>query len=56
MRQYLAWLSDDDTEGDPLHDRDARDRAVRDYRTHPQTVFKRKPATVNNALAAVDDL
>ena len=56
VRQYLAWLADADTEGDALHERDARDWAVRDYRTHLQTVLKRKPATVNNALAAVDDL
>jgi hypothetical protein len=55
VRQYLAWLADADTEGDPLGARDARDWAVRDYRTHLQTILKRKPATVNNALAAVDD-
>lgn len=29
---------------------------MRDYRTHLQAVLKRKPATVNSALAAVDDL
>jgi len=29
---------------------------VRDYRTHLQAVLKRAPATVNSALAAVDDL
>jgi site-specific recombinase XerD len=28
---------------------------VRDYRAHLQAVLKRSPATVNNALAAVDD-
>lgn len=28
---------------------------MRDYRSHIQTVLKRKPATVNSALAAVDD-
>ena len=28
---------------------------MRDYRTHLQTVLKRSPATINNALAAVDD-
>jgi site-specific recombinase XerD len=56
VRQYLAWLTDADTEGDELGARDARDWAVRDYRTHLQTVLKRKPATINNALAAVDDL
>ena len=40
----------------PLNKQDARDWAVRDYRAHLQDVLKRKPATVNNALAAVDDL
>ena len=28
---------------------------MRDYRTHLQAVLKRSPATINNALAAVDD-
>jgi len=28
---------------------------VRDYRIHLQAVLKRSPATINNALAAVDD-
>jgi integrase/recombinase XerC len=51
VRQYLAWLNNADTEGDALGARDARDWAVRDYRSHLQTVLKRKPATVNNALA-----
>jgi integrase/recombinase XerC len=54
-RQYLAWLANTGTDGDPLHSPDGRDWAVRDYRTHLQAVLKRKPATVNNALAAVDD-
>ena len=56
VRQFLAWLADCDTVGDPLHAKDARDWAVRDYRAHLQGVMKRKPATVNNALAAIDDL
>jgi integrase/recombinase XerC len=56
VRQFLAWLADAENDGDPLNAKDARDWAVRDYRTHLQTVLKRKPATVNNALAAVDDL
>jgi site-specific recombinase XerC len=56
VRQFLAWLADADTAGEALRARDARDWAVRDYRSHLQTVLKRKPATVNNALAAVDDL
>ena len=39
-----------------MKDKHGRDWAVRDYRTHLQTVLKRKPATVNSALAAIDDL
>jgi integrase/recombinase XerC len=56
VRQYLAWLADADLDEDPLTSADGRDGAVRDYRTHLQTVLKRSPATVNNALAAVNDL
>jgi integrase/recombinase XerC len=55
VRQYLAWLADADLDQGPLTSADGRDWAVRDYRTHLQTVLKRSPATVNNALAAVDD-
>jgi integrase/recombinase XerC len=52
----VAWLAAADTAGDPLNARDARDWTVRDYRTHLHAVLKRRPATVNNALAAIDDL
>jgi len=55
VRQFLAWLAGADLDADPLTGADGRDWAVRDYRTHLQTVLKRSPATVNNALAAVDD-
>ena len=55
VRQFLAWLAGADLDEDPLADADGRDWAVRDYRSHLQTVLKRSPATVNNALAAVDD-
>lgn len=55
VRQYLAWLDSTDVDGDPLAERAARDRAVRDYRTHLLTVARRKPATVNAHLTAVDD-
>lgn len=54
-RQYLAWLDAAHVHGDPLADPAARDRAVRDWRTHLLAVAKQAPATVNNALAAVDD-
>ncbi len=55
VRQYLIWLAATETNGDPLGNADARDWAVRDYRTHLLAVAKAKPATVNNALAAIDD-
>lgn len=55
VRQYLAWLAGAALDGDPLDSPDGRDWAVRDYRAHLQAVLKRKPATVNSALAAVDD-
>lgn len=55
VRQFLAWLAGADLDADPLTSADGRDWAVRDYRTHLQTVLKRSSATVNNALAAVDD-
>ncbi|NMM24599.1 MAG: tyrosine-type recombinase/integrase [Phycicoccus sp.] len=55
VRGYLAWLEVADVDGDPLTEVDARDWAVRDYRTYLTAVLKRANATTNNALAAVDD-
>ena len=55
VRQYLVWLAGAEVDGDPLGAADGRDWAVRDYRGYLQSVLKRSPATVNNALAAVDD-
>jgi integrase/recombinase XerC len=55
VRQYLVWLASAEVDGDPLGAADGRDWAVRDYRGYLQTVLKRSPATINNALAAVDD-
>jgi integrase/recombinase XerD len=59
VRCYLTWLAGalaaGDVDGDPLGDPAARDWAARDYRTHLQTVAKRKPSTVNAHLTAVDD-
>jgi integrase/recombinase XerC len=40
--------------GNPLQDEHARDYAVRDYKAYLKTVRKRKPTTVNIALAAID--
>jgi integrase/recombinase XerC len=55
VRQFLAWLATADLDGDPLEDPVARNWAVRDYRAHLVGVLKRANATVNNALAAIDD-
>lgn len=55
VRQYLAWLAGAAVNGDPLTNPAARDRAVRDYRTHLMTVARRQPSTVNAHLTAVDD-
>jgi len=55
VRQYLAWLAMADVDGDPLAEPAARDWAVRDYRTHLLTIARRKPATVNAHLTAIDD-
>ncbi len=52
---YLEWLSGQADHGRALSDGSARDWAVRDYRGALK-VAKRAPATVNAALAAVDDL
>ena len=55
VRQYCLYLEQTDSEyGDPLKDEHARDYAVRDYKAYLKTVRKRKPATVNSALAAID--
>jgi integrase/recombinase XerC len=55
VRHYLVWLAGAEVDGDALATADGRDWAVRDYRSYLQVVLKRRPATVNNALAAVDD-
>ena len=55
VRQYLVWLAGAEVDGDPLASAEGRDWAVRDYRGYLQGVLKRSPATVNGALAAVDD-
>jgi len=68
-RQFLAWLASaydgaqrDGTRpdatrlvGDPLADPVARDEAVRAWRGYLLGAARQAPATVNNALAAVDD-
>jgi integrase/recombinase XerC len=55
VRGFLAWLETIQVDGDPLSDPAAWTWGVRDYRTHLVTVAKRAPATVNKAMAALDD-
>lgn len=55
VRQFLIWLDGADVDGDPLTDADARNGAVRDYRSWLLVVAKRKLTTVNAYLTAVDD-
>jgi site-specific recombinase XerD len=55
VRQFLAWLPDAEGAEHALSDPSARDGAARDYRTFLLTVAKRKPATVNAHLTAIDD-
>jgi integrase/recombinase XerC len=54
-RQYLAWLPTAAVDGDPLTNPAARDQAVAGWRAYLVTAANQAPATVNNALAAVDD-
>jgi site-specific recombinase XerD len=56
VRQFCIYLDQTDTEyGDPLKGGHARNYAVRDYKAYLKTVRKRKPTTVNSALAAIDN-
>lgn len=55
VRGYLAWLESASCDGDPLADSVAKDWAARDYRSWLVTVAKRAPATVNKAMAALDN-
>jgi integrase/recombinase XerC len=57
---YLSWLAEFDQltrrrQGDPFAHGAARDYTVRDYRTHLISERRAKPASVNLALAAIDN-
>ena len=55
VEAFVTWLDGHREHGDALHNASARDWAVRDYRISMKDA-KRAPATINAALAAVDDL
>jgi len=50
---YLAWLATADVDGDPLIDPNARDWAVRDYRSYLKTQHT-SPSTINATMSALD--
>ncbi len=52
---FLAWLASSEHEGRALSDPHVRDWAVRDYKRHVKTESRWAPASVNQALAAIDN-
>jgi len=52
---FLAWLASSEYEGRALSDPHVRDWAVRDYKRHAKTEARWAPASVNQALAAIDN-
>ena len=52
---FLAWLASSEHEGRALSDPHVRDWAVRDYKRHVKTESHWAPASVNQALAAIDN-
>lgn len=55
VRVFLGWLETGAADGEPLESKDDWSFAVRDYRGYLLTTLKRSPATVNKALAALDN-
>lgn len=55
VRVFLGWIETGSCDGEPLSDKAAWSFAVRDYKSHLLTTLKRSPATVNKALAALDN-
>ncbi len=52
---FLAWLSSSEHGGRALSDPHVRDWAARDYKRHMKTEARWAPASVNQALAAIDN-
>ncbi|MBF6150271.1 tyrosine-type recombinase/integrase [Nocardia nova] len=55
VRGFLSWIEQSDSPCSTLLSSLHLDGTVRDYRTYLQTVLRRKPATINLALAAIGD-
>ncbi len=54
-RGYLGWLATSEHGPEALTDRAVRDWAVRDYKRYVKTTRQWSPASVNQALAAIDN-
>ena len=52
---FLAWLAASEHGASALSDSHVRDWAVRDYKRHVKTESRWAPASVNQALAAIDN-
>lgn len=55
VARFLAWLATSEHWGRALSDSHVRDWAVRDYKRHVKTEARWAPASVNQALAAIDN-
>jgi hypothetical protein len=55
VRAFLNWLAGSEHGPQALVDPHVRDWAVRDYKRHVKTAKRWAPASVNQALAAIDN-
>ncbi|MGH9223777.1 MAG: tyrosine-type recombinase/integrase [Acidimicrobiales bacterium] len=56
VRAFLTWLASSEHGAAALADGHIRDWAVRDYKRHVKTARRWAPTSVNQALAAIDNL
>jgi site-specific recombinase XerD len=55
VRDFVGWLAGSEHGGQALADPHVRDWAVRDYKRYVKTTKRWAPASVNQALAAIDN-
>lgn len=55
VRDFVTWLAGSEHGGRALVESEVRDWAVRDYKRHAKTAKRWGPASVNQALAAIDN-
>ncbi len=55
VRGFVTWLADSEHGAEALSEPHVRDWAVRDYKRHVKTAKRWGPASVNQALAAIDN-